>query len=258
MRAPGEPLLRSAVRILNLQGERLNLSLNVLSDTGPGALDFDVTRMVNAGFTGRNSAAVQAHIDELAAEGVAPPPFVPVLYPVVSHNIATADSIQVSGERTSGEAEIVLFLQGTSLHIGVGSDHTDRALEAYGILESKQICLNVCSQDVWSFDRVKDHWDDLVIRSWVTPSPGDGEILYQEGTSGDLLPPEDLIQRITGGAGALPSGLVIFGGTVPVMGGAAVFGSAFRCELADPILESRLSCEYRVTVLDDPNRPASV
>ncbi|WP_143287436.1 DUF2848 family protein, partial [Burkholderia cenocepacia] len=48
------------------------LSFNVISlQRAPAAVDVDVERVVIAGWAGRDPAAIQAHIDELAALGVA-------------------------------------------------------------------------------------------------------------------------------------------------------------------------------------------
>ncbi|NIQ18355.1 MAG: DUF2848 domain-containing protein, partial [Candidatus Aenigmarchaeota archaeon] len=79
----------------------------------------------------------KAHIEELRREGIPPPPSVPMLFPVLSHNITTAGQIQVVGSRTSGEAEFVLLLDGENIFVGVGSDHTDRDLERHSIMKSK-------------------------------------------------------------------------------------------------------------------------
>ena len=232
----------------------MTVNLSVVREGGASPLTYEVKRMINAGFTGRDRASVQAHIDELAVEGVDPPPAVPVLYPVVSHNITTGERIDVVSARTSGEVEAVLFLSGSEMFVGVGSDHTDRALEAYGILESKQVCLNVCSADVWPFGDVKERWDDLVIRSWVRASPSEGEALYQEGTLAELLPPDELVERVILGInGGSRDGLVIFGGTVPIQSGRTICGSEFRCELEDRSSGRRLGCRYEVNVLEDPN-----
>jgi len=230
------------------------VELTIVGEKGTESLCFTVQRMINGGFTGRDSASVQAHIAELAAEGVAPPPAVPVLYPVVRHNLTTGDQVQVAGKRTSGEAEYVLFLDEEEVYVSVGSDHTDRALEAYGVLESKQVCLNVCSKQAWRFGDVDDRWDELVLRSWVTPSVGADEVLYQDGVLGALLPPDDLIMRVLSAPGVSDrDGLVIFGGTIPLIAGETICGSAFRCELEDPLSGRKLESRYDVTVLEDPN-----
>ncbi len=61
--------------------------------------------LVVAGWTGRDEAALQRHIEELAAIGVPRPSSVPVFYRVSVSNLTQADSIEVLGPDTSGEAE---------------------------------------------------------------------------------------------------------------------------------------------------------
>ena len=57
---------------------------------GEGALALDVQQFIVAGWTGRDAAAVQHHIDELAAIGVKPPATVLVLACIRRQNRALA------------------------------------------------------------------------------------------------------------------------------------------------------------------------
>jgi hypothetical protein len=45
-------------------------------------------------------------------------------------------------------------------------------------------------------------------------------------------------------------GLVIFSGTVPVLTHEMIYGTTFRCELIDPVLNRQLSCEYAIDRLN--------
>jgi len=54
----------------------MKLDLTVVRPQARVPLNFELRRMVNAGFVGRDQAAVKAHIAELAREGIAPPPSV--------------------------------------------------------------------------------------------------------------------------------------------------------------------------------------
>jgi hypothetical protein len=212
---------------------------------------YHVRKMVNAGYVGRDTAAVEAHIEELRQEGVAPPPSVPMIFPVLSHNITTSDRIEVLGDKTSGEAEYVLLLEEDRIYVGVGSDHTDRDLESYSIVHSKQVCPNVMSADLWDYDDVKDRWDDLVLQSWVKTGPSEEEILYQEASLGTIISAVDLIalicSRVRDGGS---EGLVIFSGTVPVLTGEMVYGNYFRSELTDSGTGKSLTCQYHVLPMD--------
>lgn len=227
------------------------LCLTVETDDGPRPLSFEMRRMINAGFVGRDQAAVKAHIDELAAEGIAPPPRVPMLFPVLRSALAVDDAIEVVGDRTSGEAEFVLLVDRDGLYVGIGSDHTDRALEAVDMLASKQVCANVLGSRVWPYEAVVDHWDDLLIESWTAGDDG-REAPYQSAALSKLLSAEDLLALVRSRWGApAEAGTVIYGGTVPILGGRTIFGRTFRCELRDPVRGRSIQCAYVVERLDD-------
>src|SRR5207244_4494611 len=81
------------------------LVLIVEADGQSEPLFFQVRRVVNAGYVGRNRQAVEAHIEELRREGIPPPASVPALYPLSADNVTTAEEIEVLGHDTSGEVE---------------------------------------------------------------------------------------------------------------------------------------------------------
>ena len=69
------------------------------------AVSVQVEEVLLAGYTGRDRAAVQQHIQELQTLGVAPPPRVPMVY-VVPPNLVTMDGcIDVGSRHTTGEVE---------------------------------------------------------------------------------------------------------------------------------------------------------
>src|ERR1700722_16922709 len=88
--------------------------------------------LVIAGWTGRDAAAVEHHIAELQAIGVARPRTVPCFYRCGANLLTTAKHLDFTGPDSSGEVEFVLLSLSEGLFVGVGSDHTDRKVEAYG------------------------------------------------------------------------------------------------------------------------------
>lgn len=223
------------------------LDLTLQDATGSTPLSFAVRRVINAGYVGRDQQAVRAHIEELAREGIPPPRSVPMLFPFLSSNLTTADCIEVIGGDTSGEVEYVLLLHQGEVFVGVGSDHTDRALERNDLIKSKQVCANVLSRDVWSYEDVRSHWDELELRSWVRASATDPEVLYQEARLGTILSAEALLELVRSRLrDGIEEGLVIFSGTVPLRTGQTIYGQSFRGELYNPQSGRRLSCGYRV------------
>lgn len=212
---------------------------------GGGELALDIQRLIIAGWTGRDLAAVQHHIEELQAIGVKPPASVPTFYPLAASLLTTADTIEVPRDDSSGEIEVVLLQGNDGLYVGVGSDHTDRKVEAYDVTVSKQMCDKPVGTQVWRFDDVADHWDSLEMRCWRVR---DGErALYQEGKVTRLLDPRELIQRLTGEA-SLPPGTAMFCGTQAVIGELG-HGEAFEVELHDPVRNRTLRHAYRVQTL---------
>jgi hypothetical protein len=157
----------------------------------------------------------------------------------------------VIGGDTSGEVEYVLLLHQGEVFVGVGSDHTDRALERDNLVKSKQVCANVLSREVWRYQDVRPHWDDLELRSWVWAKAEGPEVLYQEARLGAILSAEALMDLVRSRSRDWQDeGLVIFSGTIPLQGGQTIYGEAFRGELLDPRTGRRLSCAYRVERLD--------
>jgi hypothetical protein len=201
----------------------------------------EIHDLVVAGWTGRDSATVEHHITELQAIGVAPPRTVPCFYRVGANLITTEETIDVTGSDGSGEVEFVLVSLRQGLYVGVGSDQTDRRVESYGVTVSKQMCPKPISRELWPFAEVKDHWDALVLRSWIARN--NQQLLYQEGVVTRMLAPQDLIARYTGGSATLPAGTAMFCGTMPLL---APIGPAaeFRMELEDPVLGRALHHRY--------------
>ncbi len=155
----------------------------------------------------------------------------PVIFPVLSHNITTADKIEVVGSKTSGEVEFVLLLDEGDVFVGVGSDHSDREVERYSIVKSKQLCHNVLSSQVWRYEDVESSWDDLLLQSWVKPTEGDEWSLYQKDLLGTIISAAELIHLVKSRLkDSKCDGLVIFSGTIPTEAKEMVFGCGFRSD----------------------------
>ncbi|WP_414439365.1 DUF2848 domain-containing protein [Burkholderia sp. 22PA0106] len=228
------------------------LSFTVSSlDSEPRTLDVALDALVIAGWAGRDAAAIQHHIDELAALGVAPPTSTPCFYRVAADQLTQAHDIEVLGGDTSGEIECVLFDSPLGTLVTIGSDHTDRKTEAYSVAVSKQVCAKPVAREAWRYADVAAHWDQLVLRSRFVAANGTTR-LYQEGAVDGLLPPAELWQRYAErDAAALPAGCAMYSGTLAVRGemAAMISGDAFELELHDPVLGRSLHHHYRVEAL---------
>ncbi|ANN77160.1 DUF2848 domain-containing protein [Bordetella flabilis] len=212
---------------------------------GQGERTILIDRLVIAGWAGRNAEAVQHHIRELQAIGVKPPSTVPCYYPLAAALLTTDAEIEVPRADSSGEVEAVLLSTTDGLLVGIGSDHTDRKVEAYDVTVSKQMCAKPVSRTLWRFDEVVDHWDQLVARAWRVR--GGVRELYQEGPMTTLRDPRELADKYAGASG-LPAGTVMFCGTQTVLGELG-YGDAFEVELHDPVLNRTLRHAYQVRVL---------
>src|SRR5260221_6688473 len=147
---------------------------------------------VIAGWTGRDAVALEKHIVELEALGVKRPTSTPIFYRASKQRLLIADQIEAVGNASSGEVEYVVLQLRGKLWVGVGSDHTDREVETYGVTVSKQMCDKPIAPVFWAFEDIRDHWDKLILRSFIT-TDGNPQ-LYQQGTLDKMLAPTELIQ----------------------------------------------------------------
>ncbi|HUZ74252.1 MAG TPA: DUF2848 domain-containing protein [Stellaceae bacterium] len=224
----------------------MNLSFG--GETREGRIDLEarIDALVIAGWTGRDEASVEAHIAELERLGVKRPKTTPIFYRVAAALLTTASSIEVAGGDSSGEVEPVVVSLADRLWVGVGSDHTDRKLEATGVTLAKQVCAKPLAPVLWPFEEVADHWDALVLRSRAVS--GGRRRLYQEGPVARLRPPQELMRLYRGGAPSLPPGTAMFCGTLAVAGKIEA-AEQFELELEDPVLGRRIAHAYAVHAL---------
>lgn len=191
-------------------GERVELS------------DFD---LVVAGYTGRDPASVQAHIDELALIGVPSPERVPTFIELDPELLTSDPRIRVEGRTTSGEAEPVLVRAGGRLYLTVGSDHTDRELERDSLKRSKAACPKPICSFVIPMPDASD-WDKTDVRSYLNGT------LCQSGSLKSVRDFTDLLAEYEGADDG--GDLVMFGGTVPLVAEGFQFGEEWTVLLIPP------------------------
>lgn len=223
------------------------LSLQFVADGKTSERTVTLNNLVVAGWTGRDIAKVQEHIEELAHLGVKPPPSVPCYYRVSLDLLTTASMFQVLGADSSGEAEPVLVSLPDGLWVGVASDHTDRVVEAYSVNVSKQICQKPIAKTLWAFADVAPHWDQLILRSYIEENGG--WVLYQEGSLASIRPPQDIMARYGESEdGVIPAGTAMLCGTLAAKGGIRP-SAGWRIELEDPVLKRTISHTYHLSPL---------
>lgn len=216
-------------------------------ETTGGQLPLTLTlrQAVIAGWTGRDPVARDKHIAELEELGIARPASTPIYYRVAARRLTTADAIEVTGVDSSGEVEFVLIGAEGRIFVGVGSDHTDRKVETYGVTVSKQMCDKPLAPVLWNFADIADHWDQIILRSFATIDGA--RVLYQEGRLDGMLGVADLLR---GGFsdGKLPDGCAVFGGTFAAKGGIRP-ATRFDFEIEDPVLKRSIRHGYDVITL---------
>ncbi|MCJ8138934.1 DUF2848 domain-containing protein [Falsirhodobacter halotolerans] len=210
-------------------------------------LDAMPAHLVVAGWTGRDAAAIRHHIEELAALGVAPPSATPLFYRVAAPLLTTADRIEAVGSASSGEVEPLILQIGGRRYLGLGSDHTDRALEAHSVALSKQVCAKPCAAEVWPWEEVVDVLEDIRLQSWIEE---DGAwVPYQDGTIAAIRPLADLIAGAEFDRLAEAGGVAMMCGTFGAKGGVRP-AARFRMAMTNPATGRTIRHEYETVTLD--------
>ncbi len=220
--------------------------LELIEQSSGRRIEFPVVRLFNGGYAGRDQEAVWKHVEELAEIGVPAPSRTPTLYALGNNLATTTDLVQVQHEKTSGEVEYVLLIGQDETYVTVGSDHTDRDLETRSVEWSKQAYPDVLAPEVWRYEEVAGHWEELVLRCWVTE--GGERRIYQEAGLSLLLPPTSWVELLGDLFGAMPHQVVVMSGTVSSLGGIS-YGEAYEMELYDPVLDRTIRHGYQVELL---------
>lgn len=206
-------------------------------------VDFKVKRVLNGGWAARNQADLKKHIDELAELGVAGPKEIPTFYPLLADKLCLDNQLEVMGTGNSGEVEFVILYTPQGLLVGLGSDHTDRDLEKFSIPKAKLSYPNIMSPNVWRYEDIVDHWDELEMRSSIGHN---GDVLYQNGTLADLMRPEELMTKAEALIKGDPVGTVLYSGCLSMLGEIA-FSEDFHMELVDKVRNRTISHSYHIS-----------
>lgn len=227
------------------------MKFNLKKLQGNEELNLTFDELLVIGYAGRNIEKTMEHIKELEEQlGVPAPKQIPTIFEC-SHEVLTQEKdIKFIGNKTSGEVEYIIVLVDGKPYIGLGSDHTDRELESVSVLKSKQVCPKPISTDLWDYDEVKDHWDQIKLVSYQTIN--DEIIQYQDGSLADILPVEKILSELNERVGEIRNS-IIYSGTVPLKNGFK-YGNKFRCEMVDNVLSRKLELEYNINVISEEER----
>lgn len=217
--------------------------LQFTDETG-AAVSIEPEAFIIAGYTGRDRAMVQKHIDELAHEGIAPPPEVPMWYEMPLEILATGATIAVPSAQTSGEVEPVLIGDGDALYLGIGSDHTDRGLERDDIARSKRVCPKPLGARVLRIAAPGPALDALTLASRIDDEP------YQQGTFAQITSLATLLDGFRARNAARR--FVLFCGTVPLLTHGFRFGRRFDAQIGGGALREPLTLSYELAGVRAP------
>lgn len=223
----------------------LKRGVNMEFKLGAQGIDLSFDHAYCIGYSGRDVEKTKAHINELKELGVPEPDSIPEIYHLDPYLFRQDNDISIIGERSSGEAEIVVIFDGDKRYVTLGSDHTDRELETVSIHKSKQLCAKPIADSVWEFEDVEGHWDDLELRSYVYDD--DKWTLYQEDKVSGILPYDKLMDALNE-FGAHLNSTVVYCGTVPLVDGFK-YPDKFKAELVDANRNKSIQLEYGVSNL---------
>lgn len=228
-----------------------NISFKLKRLSGEEAITVHYDELLVIGYAGRNMEKIMEHIKELEHQlGVPAPKKIPTIFEC-SHEVLTQEKdIKFVGSKTSGEVEYVIVLVDGKIYIGLGSDHTDRELESVSVLKAKQICPKPISTELWDYNDLKDHWDQIKLVSYQTINGKEEQ--YQDGSLADILPVERILVELYDRVGNIKNS-VIYSGTVPLIKGFA-YGDNFRCMMVDPVLNRSINLSYNVSVISEEER----
>jgi hypothetical protein len=217
--------------------------LHFTDDRG-ASVDFEPDAFTIAGYTGRDRAMVQKHIDELAREGIAPPPEVPMWYEMPPGILTIADRIEAPTSQSCGEVEPVIVGIGDALYLGIGSDHTARDVEREDIKKSKAVCPKPIGSMLVRVDTFGSAYDAITLESWI-----DGEA-YQAGTAAQLI---SLATTLAGFRERKSArAFALFCGTVPLLTHGFRFGAKFSARLSGGPLAKPLLLDYTCAAKSAP------
>ncbi|MES2262592.1 MAG: DUF2848 domain-containing protein [Pseudomonadota bacterium] len=207
---------------------------------------------VISGWTGRDAAAIEHHIEELEALGVPRPSAVPLYYRAGKDALNQSAVVEVLGPESSGEAEPVLFFADGEWWLTVGSDHTDRQVESYSVAVSKQMCPKPIATAAWRWRDIADRQDEIELQSRIQEN---GEwVTYQRGTLASIRPLASLRDGYQAAAGAGDrEGHFQFCGTLGAIPNAQGQGirpaASMELVLRDPLRNRAIVHRYQTQVL---------
>jgi hypothetical protein len=245
------------------------LTLDITPAQGAAhSIDVEVGKIGCSRNAARDIEATKAGLEKIRAKGYQMHPPAGVCFRS-RYLITNEDTIEVQGAQTSGEVEFVAVRHQGQIYISVGSDHNDRSVEdmwtamlgkVYDSAKLKQLAPSVVAREAWPYEDIKDHWDEIILRSYVTANGQ--KIPYQEFPLSNLLDLEYYLDHcpwlgedgsfLLGGSSDLVDELPkdLYQGQSTMEG--VVFPPDFHCQMIDPVLDRNIAHSYAILALDEP------
>ena len=156
---------------------RLEFNVHEINEN-PKARTVTIKKLYFGRYCGRNIDATRAFLDSYRTQGYSVHGN-PDLCRKSRYLLTNEDAVEVQGPQTSGEVEIVAIVDSDEVLVSVGSDHNDRTIETmwadalgkvYDTAKQKQMVPTVVARDASKYEEIRDHWDRLNLRSYVTVS----------------------------------------------------------------------------------------
>lgn len=219
------------------------MTLSFLDDADE-PVDPVIDRLILAGFAGRSSIEVEAHIEEMARQGVPRPPFAPMFWPVLPHLVTQSSSIWVYGPDTVPEVEYVLFAWKGVPYVTVGNDQCDIEVERKLSGEkSKNLCPKIVATRAWRIDDILPHWDELQLTLSCNNT------VMQKDRLSVLLRPETLEEKVAALDNGKREGRMLFSGTIAAYGSYPEAPYQIAMQLSDPYRGREIRHEFTVSAL---------
>ena len=245
------------------------LTMRILPNTGrPYEYRMNVRRICCSRNADRNVSATESELDKLRKQGWQV--HGAAAFALRSRYLLTNErGVEVQGVHTSGEVEFAAIAGKDTLYVSVASDHNDRSLtelwapnlgKVHDTAKAKQMVPAVVAEEAWPYDDVREHWDDLVLRSSVTHRGQ--RVPYQEFRLAQLVDLEHYLREYPW---LKEEGSVLLGGSSGILANLpkevyqgqstfedTVFPPDFHFEIHDPVLKRSISHSYEISALEPP------
>lgn len=232
--------------LVNIIKEVIKLKYKVeLLDGSIKIIDREYMPLIAMGFTARNQEQMRKNLKALEDAGISIPDSFPQIYPCQNYLLSQDEEIEVVSDMTCGEVEFVILKTTEGIFIGVGSDHADKEVEKESIINSKQLCAKPFTNHFWDYDEIKNHWDNIILRSEQREVEKGELVKYQDNTVANILHPDTVLKAIEDKYGE-DYEAIIFSGSVANVTGRFIYGVEFKYEIEDPICNRKINGKYKI------------